>query len=37
MTDGICKRGKNSWRLKFDLERDPVTGKRNISVCPPTG
>jgi integrase len=26
----IHKRGKNSWRLKFDLDRDPVTGERNI-------
>jgi integrase len=24
----IGKRGKGSWRVKFDLEHDPVTGKR---------
>jgi integrase len=26
----ITKRGKNSWRLKFDDGRDPATGKRKI-------
>jgi hypothetical protein len=24
----IGKRGKNSWRVKFDIEPDPITGKR---------
>jgi len=24
----IVQRGKSSWRLKFDLGRDPVSGKR---------
>jgi integrase len=24
----ITQRGKTSWRLKFDLGRDPLTGKR---------
>ena len=28
MSGSITKRGENSWRLKFDLGRDPVTGKR---------
>jgi hypothetical protein len=37
MTDGIYKHAMNSWRFKFDFERDPVTGKRNTSVCPPAG
>ena len=23
-------RGKRSWQLKFDLGRDPITGKRRI-------
>lgn len=30
MKGNITRRGKNSWRLKFDAERDPVTGKRRI-------
>jgi integrase len=30
MSGHIQPRGKNSWRLKFDAERDPVTGKRKI-------
>ena len=31
MTAGhIQRRGKSSWRLKFDAGRDPATGKRNI-------
>jgi integrase len=25
----ITRRGRNSWRLKFDLGRDPLTGKRD--------
>jgi integrase len=28
MNGNITRRGANSWRLKFDLGRDPVTGKR---------
>ena len=28
MRGSIIRRGKHSWRLKFDTERDPVTGKR---------
>ncbi|MEQ9642503.1 MAG: site-specific integrase [Alphaproteobacteria bacterium] len=31
MADGtITRRGKSSWRLKYDLPRDPETGKRRI-------
>ena len=30
MSEGnITRRGKNSWRLKFDVGRDPETGKRH--------
>jgi len=28
MRGNITRRGKGSWRLKFDLGTDPVTGKR---------
>jgi hypothetical protein len=28
MRGNITRRGKSSWRLKFDLGTDPVTGKR---------
>src|SRR5262245_25989119 len=28
MAGSITKRGKSSWRIKFDLDRDPVTGAR---------
>lgn len=28
MRGNITRRGKSSWRLKFDLRADPVTGKR---------
>ena len=28
MTGHIRRRGKRSWELKFDLSRDPVSGKR---------
>lgn len=28
MTGNIERRGKTSWRLKFDIGRDPITGKR---------
>ena len=30
MSGHIQKRGKNSWRLKFDAERDPSSGKRKV-------
>jgi len=30
MSGHIQKRGKSSWRIKFDAARDPVTGKRKI-------
>ncbi|MBX9773673.1 MAG: site-specific integrase [Xanthobacteraceae bacterium] len=30
MTGHVRRRGKNSWELKFDADRDPVTGKRKI-------
>jgi len=26
----VIKRGKTSWRLKFDRDRDPVTGRRRV-------
>lgn len=29
MRGNITRRGKSSWRLKFDLGTDPATGKRN--------
>ena len=28
MTGHIQRRGERSWRIKFDLGRNPVTGKR---------
>src|SRR6516165_1896564 len=28
MRGNITRRGKASWRVKFDLDRDPVSGKR---------
>ena len=28
MRGHIQRRGENSWRLKFDLGRDPATGRR---------
>ena len=28
-TGNITKRGKNSWRLKYDIDRDPLTGERH--------
>ena len=31
MIGNITRRGKSSWRLKFDLGPDPVTGKRKIA------
>jgi len=30
MRGNITRRGKTSWRLKFDLGRDPATGRRRI-------
>lgn len=30
MIGNVTRRGKHSWRLKFDVGRDPVTGKRQI-------
>jgi integrase len=30
MTGSIQRRGERSWRLKFDLGRNPTTGKRSI-------
>jgi integrase len=30
MRGNITRRGRHSWRIKFDVERDPPTGKRNI-------
>src|SRR5262245_15095488 len=32
MRGNITRRGKSSWRLKFDLGRDPATGKRRYHV-----
>jgi hypothetical protein len=32
MTGHIRSRGENSWELKFDLGRDPATGKRPLSL-----
>jgi len=32
MRGNITRRGKSSWRLKFDLERDPLTGERRVHV-----
>ena len=28
MRGNLTRRGKNSWRIKFDVGRDPITGKR---------
>ena len=30
MSGHIQRRGKASWRLKFEVDRDPVNGKRRI-------
>ena len=30
MRGNITRRGKSSWRLKFDLDRDPVSGARRL-------
>src|SRR5262249_16706716 len=32
MRGNITRRGKTSWRLKFDLGRDPATGKRQTRL-----
>jgi integrase len=32
MRGNITRRGKRSWRLKFDLPRDPARGRRNTQV-----
>lgn len=32
MRGNITKRGKSSWRLKFDLGRDPKTGRRQTQL-----
>ena len=31
MKGNITRRGKASWRVKYDLGPDPVTGKRKIA------
>jgi integrase len=33
MKGNVTKRGKASWRLKFDIERDPVTSARRYHTC----
>jgi integrase len=30
MRGNITRRGKHSWRIKFDIEPDPATGKRRV-------
>jgi integrase len=37
MRGNITRRGKASWRLKFDVGADPVTGKRRIRYQTVTG
>ena len=32
MTGHIRRRGAYSWELKFDLGRNPVTGKRELAI-----
>jgi hypothetical protein len=32
MTGHIQRRGKASWRLKFEVDRNPVTGKTAYSI-----
>ena len=32
MRGNITRRGKSSWRIKFDIEPDPVTGARRTRV-----
>ena len=31
MKGSVIRRGKKSWRVKFDLGRDPLTGKRQTT------
>ena len=31
MNGNITRRGKSSWRLKYDIGRDPKTGERRIA------
>jgi integrase len=33
MRGNITRRGKSSWRIKFDLDRDPRTGKRRYHIA----
>ena len=33
MSGNITRRGKSSWRIKFDLDRDPKTGKRRYHIA----
>jgi len=33
MRGNITRRGKSSWRIKFDTGRDPGTGKRKIHLA----
>jgi integrase len=37
MRGNITRRGKSSWRIKFDGEPDPVTGKRRTRYMTVTG
>ena len=32
MRSGITRRGKYSWRIKFEVGNDPLTGKRKVHV-----
>jgi integrase len=32
MSGNVTKRGKSSWRVKIELPRDPLTGKRRVLV-----
>lgn len=32
MSGNITKRGTNSWRIKFELEKDPATGQRRTAL-----
>ena len=31
MRGNITRRGKSSWRLKFDIDNDPMTGERRFA------
>ena len=37
MSGNITRRGKNSWRLKFDVGRDGEAGKRQVKGNPRKG